>query len=126
MQALCQWEAQHDTSPESLAEFFVDREASSAATRHATGLVQAFWQRHKRIDKAIAAGAEKWALARISLVERNIMRVAVVELTEEEVPPKVAINEAIEIGREFGGEDSPRFINGVLDKIMKSKSEGRG
>jgi N utilization substance protein B len=126
MQALCQWEAQHDTSPESLADFFAGREASPAATRHATALVQAFWQRRKRIDKAIAESAERWALARISLVERNIMRIAVLELTGDEVPPRVALNEAIEIGREFGGEDSPRFINGVLDRIMKSKNEDRG
>ena len=48
------------------------------------------------------------------------MRVAVVELLKHEVPAKAVVNEAIEVGREFGGEDSPRFINGVLDVIMKS------
>ncbi len=51
-------------------------------------------------------------------VERNVMRVAVIELLDDKVPPKVALNEAIEIGREFGGADSPRFINGVLDEVL--------
>ena len=52
-------------------------------------------------------------------VERNVMRVAVVELLEDEAPHKVVLNEAIDIGREYGGQDSPRFINGVLDMVLK-------
>ena len=71
------------------------------------------------MDGQIAGAAKRWDLERISLVERNIMRVAVVELSAGRVPPKVVLDEAIEIGREFGGADSPRFINGVLDEILK-------
>jgi N utilization substance protein B len=119
MQALCQWEAQREKSLEGLRDFFAAQEASAGAAAYATELVQAFWAKRKRFDKMIAGATERWALSRISLVERNIMRVAVVELTQGEVPPKVALNEAIEIGRDFGGEDSPRFINGVLDRITK-------
>ena len=53
------------------------------------------------------------------------MRVAVVELCSNEVPHKVVLNEAIEIGREYGGAESPRFINGVLDEVLKSLEPGR-
>ena len=120
MQALCQWEAQRDESPDELDEFLRAQEASRPASRYATGLVQAFWSKRENIDDIISSATEQWTLSRISMVERNIMRVAVVELTESKVPPKVALNEAIEIGRKFGGEDSPRFINGVLDKVLRS------
>ena len=81
------------------------------------------------IDGAIASAAQRWELARISLVEGNIMRVAVVELTDGSVPPKVVLSEAIEVGREFGGAESPRFINGVLDEVFKrlqATSKGTG
>ena len=62
---------------------------------------------------------------RLSPVERNVIRVAMVELPGGEVPPKVVINEAVEIGREFGGADSPRFINGILDALWKHGEEVR-
>lgn len=123
MQALCQWEAQRDESAEALADLLAALGASSRVGKDATDLVRTFWARRKRIDKLIASAADQWALSRISMVERNIMRVAVVELAHGETPSKVAINEAIEIGREFGGEDSPRFINGVLDRIVKDMSK---
>lgn len=126
MQALCQWEAQRDESPDNLADLFDAQEASQPATRYATELAQGFWGKRVRIDKMIASATEQWTLSRISMVERNIMRIAVVEFTEDRVPPKVALNEAIEIGRKFGGEDSPRFINGVLDNVLKSVNKDGG
>ena len=79
-------------------------------------MVQAYWDDSEKVDHFIAEAAEQWKLSRISSVERNIMRVAIVELLGTGVPPKVAINEAIEIIREYGGKDSPGFVNGVLDK----------
>jgi N utilization substance protein B len=119
MQVLCQWDVQKEESPEVLSDFMVSQEASGPAADYAQELVLQLWQQRERVDQCIAAAATKWDVARISPVERNIMRVAVVELLSDEVPAKAAVNEAIEIGREYGGEDSPRFINGVLDVIMK-------
>ncbi len=129
MQALCQWDVQREASSEMLREFLAAEEATSRRTGYAVQLVEAFWARQEMIDDAIASAAQRWELARISLVERNIMRIAVVELTDGFVPPKVALSEAIEVGREFGGAESPRFINGVLDEVFKRlqrKSEGNG
>lgn len=60
----------------------------------------------------------------MSPVDRNAMRVAVTELLDGTTPAKVALNEAIEIGREFGGRDAPRFINGVLDAVFKTHEVG--
>ncbi len=119
MQALCQWDVQRDQSPEALREFLTVRTASEDLAEQAATLVGRYWELRQRVDDRIAAAVEKWDLSRISPVERNVMRVAVVELLERVVPPKVALNEAVEIGREYGGKDSPRFINGVLDVVFR-------
>jgi len=120
MQALCQWEIQRDESSPSLTDFLAGQEASPQATAYASKLVQEFWRQRAVIDERVASASVKWDLARISPVERNIMRVAIVELLNGELPPPVILDEAIEIGREFGGAESPRFINGVLDAVFKT------
>jgi N utilization substance protein B len=119
LQALCQWEIQHDESSPSLADFLAGQEASPQATAYASKLVMEFWRQRSEIDERVASASVKWDLARISPVERNIMRVAIVELLGGGVPALVILDEAIEIGREFGGAESPRFINGVLDAVFK-------
>jgi len=120
IQALCQWEVQRDESSPALADFIVGQDASPQAAAYATNLVEEFWRQRAEIDERVASASVKWDLARISPVERNIMRVAIVELLNGEVPPPVILDEAIEIGREYGGAESPRFINGVLDAVFKS------
>ena len=125
MQALCQWDAQHDDSAEGLDEFFLARDASARVARGAAEIVKAFWAGQRGIDDRIARATTKWDLPRISPVERNVMRVSIVEMLGDKVPPKVALNEAIEIGREFGGADSPRFINGVLDIVWQNLQQER-
>ena len=119
MQALCQWEVQGDASSEALAEFLAVQDSPPEAIAYATELVQAFWRKQGEIDQRSASASIKWDLARISPVERNVMRTAIVELLGGEIPAKVVLDEAIEIGREYGGEDSPRFINGVLDAVFQ-------
>jgi N utilization substance protein B len=72
------------------------------------------------VDGCIEKASEHWKLSRITYVDRNILRVAVFEmLYSTDVPPKVAIDEALELAKKFGSEDSKDFINGVLDKILK-------
>ena len=71
-----------------------------------------------RIDELIAAAAEHWRLPRLSRVDLNVLRLATFELLErQEIPAAVTINEAIEIARRYGSEDSSAFVNGVLDHI---------
>jgi N utilization substance protein B len=122
MQALCQWDVQRDESQGVLDDFLAAQEAPDAVVDYAKKLVQAYWSQRQRVDDRIVAAATNWDLPRISPVERNVMRVAIVEFLTADVPPKVALDEAIEIGREFGGADSPRFVNGVLDVILRRLS----
>jgi N utilization substance protein B len=76
------------------------------------------------IDSVIKKYVRNWEIDRMAVVDRNILRIACFELLFlEEVPPKVAINEAIELAKRFGDIDSPRFINGILDKIYKMETE---
>jgi N utilization substance protein B len=118
MQALCQWDAQHDQSEASLRELLNEFSEDGAGVEYAVELVQGFWARHETIDGHIGSAATKWDIARISLVERNLMRVAVDEMLAGKVPPKVALHEAVELADEFGGAESPRFVNGVLDAVL--------
>ncbi|MCS7281230.1 MAG: transcription antitermination factor NusB [Desulfobacterota bacterium] len=73
------------------------------------------------IDRLIREASKNWSLERITLVDRNILRIAIYEMLYlEDVPPLVAIDEAIELGKKYGNEDSGDFINGILDSIFKS------
>ncbi|MCK9174236.1 MAG: transcription antitermination factor NusB [Desulforhopalus sp.] len=75
------------------------------------------------IDQKIEASAKNWRLARLAATDRNIMRVAVYEIVyREDIPGQVSINEAVEIAKKYASEDSPKFINGVLDSILTSLS----
>jgi N utilization substance protein B len=120
MQALCEWDVQHERSTPRLLELFAHLGAEQAAVGYAIELVERFWSQQRDVDQWISRCAEHWELPRISPVDRNVMRVAVIEGMAALVPPRVAMNEAIEIGKEFGGPDSPRFINGVLDAVWKT------
>ena len=75
-----------------------------------------------QIDKIIEKSAPEWPLEQITIVDRNILRIGIYELlfgNKDEVPPKVAINEAIELAKNYGGESSGRFVNGVLGTIYR-------
>ena len=75
-----------------------------------------------QIDKVIEKAAPEWPIDQITIVDRNVLRIGLYELLyskKEEVPPKVAINEAIELAKTFGGESSGKFINGVLGTVYK-------
>ncbi len=122
MQALCQWDVQHDDSPVALNAFLRDQVGEGERIDYAAFLVTRYWDQRADVDHRISTAAEKWELSRISMVERNVMRVAVVEMLGGDVPPPVTINEAIELGKEYGGAGSPRFINGVLDKVLQELS----
>lgn len=74
------------------------------------------------IDAVIGDVSEHWSVSRMPLVDRNILRVATFELLHaDDVPPSVAINEAVELAKVYGGEDSSKFINGVLGKIAERR-----
>ncbi|MBU4332606.1 transcription antitermination factor NusB [Patescibacteria group bacterium] len=79
----------------------------------------------EQIDETIKKYAPEWPIEQITIVDRNILRIGVYELKfSDEIPPKVAINEAIELAKTFGGESSGKFVNGVLGSIYQKIKEG--
>ena len=84
-----------------------------------SGLSLAFCNTAREIDRLIEQYSENWRLDRMNIVDRNILRMATFELLYcEEIPPKVTLNEAIDLGKRYGSEDSGSFINGILDRIQ--------
>jgi len=82
-------------------------------------LVLGVLEHGQEMDRLIGKYSEHWRLDRINLIERNILRMALFELLYcHEIPPKVTINEAIDLGKRFGSEESGSFINGILDRIQ--------
>lgn len=78
-----------------------------------------------RIDEIISGYSDHWRLKRMPTIDRNILRVAIYELLYlSNIPPPVTINEAVELGKRFGTEESGAFINGILDKIRVAKEKG--
>ncbi|MCL4079137.1 transcription antitermination factor NusB [Coriobacteriia bacterium Es71-Z0120] len=89
-------------------------------TEYCQQIVQGVEANQEMIDAEIEKTSEHWTLSRMPLVDRNILRIAVYEIIfEDDVPNSVAINEAVELGKVFGGEDSSKFINGVLGRIAE-------
>ena len=85
-------------------------------------LINGVKEKLSQIDEIIATSAPEWPIEQINIVDRNVLRIGIYELlfgNKEEVPPKVAINEAIELAKNFSGESSGKFINGVLGTIYK-------
>ena len=103
-----------------------DEGDSAAVQEYARGLVKGIWSELGVVDEPMQAASQLWDLKRMTVVDRNILRVAIRELlnADSAVPPRVAVDEAIEIGKVFGSAESPAFINGVLDHVMKAVVPG--
>jgi len=83
-------------------------------------LVQGVVKNQKEIDKLITKYAPEWPIEQITMVDRNVLRIGIQEMKyDSDIPEKVAINEAIELAKTFGGESSGKFVNGVLGTIYK-------
>ena len=103
----------------SLAVFSENFPVKEGSQPYFLRLVQGVWEQKEAIDRIIKDYAENWRIERMSGVDRNILRVAVFELVYcSDIPPRVAINEAIDLGKQFGAEESGAFINGILDSIF--------
>ncbi len=101
-----------------LQSYYKFRGLSPSARRFCDGLVEGTEKNHASIDEAIKKNTQNYELNRISVVDRNVLRVAVYEMLYcPEVPPVVSINEAIDIAKKYSTEESGRFVNGVLDQI---------
>lgn len=119
VQGLCCLDAQGSKARDLVLEFVEDsRESPEVATVAREMLLGAF-ERRQETDRLLARHARHWDLSRLAMVDRNILRLAVHELLSGQTPPKVAITEAIKLAKEFSSAESPRFVNGVLDAVVR-------
>ena len=124
MQSLYEWDFYHGgRDPVEVAQRNLEDFASELDEKDfSINTVQGVLAHHSEIDATIRKFAPDWPLEKITTVDRNILRIAAYELLyNEEIPSKVAINEAIELAKTFGGESSGRFVNGVLGAIYRNQ-----
>jgi N utilization substance protein B len=126
LQALYQIDVAAEGIDEALGRFWrsfepVEREVQTLAE----ALVRGVAEHRRAIDEEIERASANWRLDRMAKVDRNVLRLATYELLRTDVPVKVAINEAIELGKKYGSESTGAFVNGVLDKIASALPDER-
>ena len=100
----------------------VEKEVKDFATELTRGTIDNL----EEIDKAISSYAQNWQLKRMAVIDRNIIRMGCFELLFlKDIPPKVSINEAVELAKKYGDVESSKFVNGILDRINKEKAASK-
>src|SRR5881296_3394010 len=124
VQVLFQIDLSGQDPGEAFSLYWLDRPVALAVREMAERLVRGAVALRTDIDRLILAVSENWRLDRMAVVDRNILRLAIYEfLHEPDTPRIVIIDEAIDLGKKFGGEDSGQFVNGVLDSLRKRLEE---
>lgn len=123
LQALYQIDLRKDLLDTEIDQFLEKEADDTGMFNFARDLVQGCRGKLDEIDTAIKEVAENWDIHRMAVLDRNILRLAVYELKYlEDVPPKVTINEGVELGKRFSTASSGAFINGILDRIKRELS----
>lgn len=121
LQMLFQWEQGGHTPEHVLATFLAEKKLDDDARAFAQTLFLETAKETADLDRALGERSEHWRPERMAAVDRNVLRLALHELLHHpETPPKVVINEALEIARRYSGEESVEFVNGVLDGVLKN------
>lgn len=121
-----QWEIGRQ-NPKRLEKAFWQAAKAEPATRDfANQLFEGTAAETERLDALIESHAENWRVGRMSVIDRAILRLAAYELTRTSTPPKVVLDEAIELAKRFSGDEAAPFVNGVLDAIARSLGEVSG
>ncbi len=140
LQVLYQMDMTHADVSEMLEDFWKDRtdlilsdkekdtieldKKDPEVRKYAETLVHGTLEKLETIDKTIERFAENWEMKRMAYVDRNILRLSTYEMVYlDEIPVKVAINEAVELAKRYGEADSSKFVNGILDKIAKTETK---
>ena len=120
LQILYQYEMNPEPMPEILKKFWSQQDETFSAEIRAFAekLALGTVEHQAEIDKVVERHADNWELSRMAMIDRNIMRFATYELLYlADVPPKVTLNEAVNLAKKFSQEESGKFVNGILDKI---------
>jgi len=123
LQTLYAWETRGMVEPPArvLRQLQSERRIAEASLPYAQQLLNALGDNVQQVDRTVQGALSNWRLERLSVIDRNILRLATAEmLFLDEVPPRVSIQEAILLAEKYGTADSPRFVNGVLDALMRS------
>ena len=122
LQALYQLDLCGEDQLDSIGEFLRQEESDREARAFAEKLLAGVHEHRGEIDKVIQGVAQNWDIARMAVIDRNVLRLGCYEMLHEpDVPTKVAINEAIELAKRYSTEQSGAFVNGILDRIRKDR-----
>jgi transcription antitermination protein NusB len=127
LQVLYAWETrgERDRLPDLLREFLETRRVGVEARDYLETLISTVDLYLESIDQAITGALLNWRLERLSIIDRNVLRLAAAEMLHLAIPPRVVIQEALMLAEKYGTNESPRFVNGVLDALMRSTADGR-
>jgi len=123
MQSLYEWEFREYTNLSQIVERNIHEFEKDVDATYVWKVVRGVEEHLDAINLMITEAAPEWPLEQVARIDKNILRVAIFEMlfdTEEDVPPRVSINEAIEVGKTFGSESAAKFINGVLGFIYRA------
>jgi transcription antitermination protein NusB len=119
LQAMYQFDAGNADAPEVVRASLADSPGDDQVHEAGFSLASLAWEFRDEADRAIARLTPEWPVHRQPVIDRNLLRLAHYEMTQGNTPPKVVINEAVELAKEFSTDRSPAFINGVLDRIYR-------
>ena len=126
MQSLYEWEFRDHKDLDGIVERNINEFAKDVSAEYVWKVVRGVVDNIDAINGLLVEAAPEWPLEQVARVDKNVLRVAVYEMlydAEEDVPPRVSINEAIEIAKTFGSESSSKFVNGVLGFIYRKHEE---
>lgn len=124
MQTLYEWDMRRELDIEPIMARNIAEFKDDADPTYVESVVRGSVDQIETLDAKIEKAAPEWPVAQISPIDKAILRVAIYELLHsDDVPPKVAINEAVELAKMFGGENSSKFINGVLGTIYRTSDK---
>jgi len=126
LQMLFQQDLSDTDWAETVELFWKVRKASPEDRQYADFLFSRAQENRQKIEKLIRENAHRWRLERMSSVDRNLLIMAIAELLTGETPTAVVIDEAVEIAKEYGGEKSAEFVNGILDTIAFEQNSEAG
>ena len=119
MQVLFLWDAQAAADEAMARQVLEDASDDPAIREQAMETAARAWEQRETADRWVERIAPQWPVHRQPVVDRNILRMSIWELTSSQTPPKVVIDEAIELAKQFSTEQSAAFVNGVLDAVLK-------
>ena len=125
LQILYQIELSKVECESAIEDYFSFNKSSLPYREFSDFLVKGVLSKMPDIDKIISKYAKNWAINRMAVIDRNILRMGVFELIyADDIPPRVSINESVELAKMFGDIDSPKFINGILDSVFREEAGG--